>query len=88
MAVCEQCGNDYANAFVITTNGKSHTFDCFECAIAKLAPTCESCGNRVIGHGVEAMDHIYCGAHCAHRHGVTDAVDHVRTAVVAQSPAR
>ena len=34
MAVCEQCGNDYANAFVITTNGKSHTFDCFECAIA------------------------------------------------------
>lgn len=87
MAICEQCGNDYDDAFVVTMNGQSHTFDSFECAITKLAPTCDACGNRVIGHGTEAMGHIYCCAHCAHRHGVTDAVDHVRTAVTAGAKA-
>lgn len=82
MAICEQCGNDYDSAFVITMGGKSHTFDCFECAIARLAPECRQCGGRVIGHGVEAAGHIYCSAHCAHSDGVSDAVDHVRTAMV------
>ncbi len=82
MAVCEQCGNDYDNAFVVTINGKSHTFDSFECAINKLAPTCEKCSNHVIGHGIEAGGHIYCCAHCAHLAGVSDAVDHVRTSIV------
>lgn len=82
MAICEQCGNDYDGAFVVTIGGESHTFDSFECAIARLAPTCRKCGNRIIGHGIEALDHIYCCAHCAHADGVTDAVDHVRTQVL------
>jgi hypothetical protein len=79
MATCEQCGNDYENAFVITMNGESHTFDSFECAIGLLAPTCRQCGNRIIGHGIEATGHIYCCAHCTRLDGISDAVDHVRT---------
>jgi hypothetical protein len=38
MARCEVCGNDYDNAFEVTTaKGQSHTFDSFECAIHALA---------------------------------------------------
>ena len=40
MAVCENCGNDYDKAFEVTMEGKSHTFDSFECAINMLAPAC------------------------------------------------
>ncbi len=66
MAQCEVCGNDYDKAFSVTTSGgDSHTFDSFECAIHALAPTCEHCGVRIIGHGVEANGSIYCCAHCA-----------------------
>lgn len=82
MAICEQCGNDYENAFVVMMNGESHTFDSFQCAIAQLAPTCTQCGNRIIGHGVEAIGNMYCSAHCAHADGVTKAVDHVGSAIV------
>jgi hypothetical protein len=42
------------------------TFDSFECAIHALAPTCEYCGVKVIGHGIEANGSFYCCAHCAH----------------------
>src|SRR5215210_1709969 len=45
--------------------GDSHAFDSFECAIHALAPVCEYCGVKVIGHGVEADGHFYCCAHCA-----------------------
>jgi hypothetical protein len=27
MAICEQCGNDYGKAFVVTMNGKSDAVD-------------------------------------------------------------
>src|SRR3712207_7191663 len=36
--------------------------DSFECAIHALAPSCEYCGVKVIGHGVEADGHFYCCA--------------------------
>ncbi|WP_249133254.1 hypothetical protein [Bradyrhizobium sp. AUGA SZCCT0182] len=39
MASCETCGNSYDKAFQVVMNGKSHTFDSFECAIFALAPT-------------------------------------------------
>jgi hypothetical protein len=64
MARCEVCGNDYDKAFQVV-NGTTHTFDSFECAIQALAPTCEHCGCRVIGHGVEAHGRFFCCAHCA-----------------------
>ena len=51
MARCEHCGNDYDKSFEITMRGESHTFDSFECAIHKLAPVCEHCGCKIVGHG-------------------------------------
>jgi transposase len=40
MAQCETCGNDYDKAFQVVINGVTHTFDSFECAIHRVAPTC------------------------------------------------
>ncbi|MCP1200231.1 hypothetical protein [Notoacmeibacter sp. MSK16QG-6] len=77
MAQCEQCGNDYSRAFQVTMDGKTHTFDSFECAITALAPTCPQCDARVIGHGVEKGDTVYCCAHCAEMDGVTGLNDSV-----------
>ncbi len=37
MAQCEVCGNDYYLSFEVVTAGNRHVFDCFECAIHKLA---------------------------------------------------
>lgn len=65
MTRCEVCGNEYDKAFVIEAAGARHTFDSFECAIQALAPTCEHCHCRVIGHGVEVGGRFFCCAHCA-----------------------
>jgi len=71
MPVCDTCGNDYANAFTITTHdGQVHTFDSFECAVHALAPRCACCHVRVMGHGLEANGNVYCCEHCASRDGV------------------
>jgi hypothetical protein len=75
MARCEKCGNDYDKAFTVTMNGGVHTFDSFECAINTLAPTCRHCGNRIIGHGIEAGSSMFCCVHCAHNEGVTQVAD-------------
>jgi Rieske Fe-S protein len=74
MAQCETCGNNYDKAFTVTMNGKSHTFDSFECAIHALAPTCSHCGCRILGHGVEGNGVFFCCAHCA-QHGGVEGVD-------------
>ena len=79
MARCEVCGNDYYRSFEIVMNGDRHVFDSFECAVHRLAPTCEHCGCRIIGHGIEADGQFYCCAHCAREVGVTAAVDHPKT---------
>jgi hypothetical protein len=42
-----------------------------------LAPRCEHCETRIIGHGIEADGIMYCCAHCAEQEGVTEAVDRV-----------
>lgn len=75
MAQCEVCGNDYYLSFEVVTAGVSHTFDCFECAIHKLAPICDACGVRIIGHGIEQIGSFYCCANCARRSGATEARD-------------
>jgi hypothetical protein len=62
---CEVCGNEYDKAFEVVTAGTRHVFDSFECAIQALAPRCEHCGCRVIGHGMEAHGKQFCCAHCA-----------------------
>lgn len=75
MPTCDSCGNDYDKAFTVTRDGEQKTFDSFECAINVMAPTCEECGTRVIGHGVEAEGRIFCCAHCAQRAGVAAVRD-------------
>ena len=77
MPRCETCGNEYDKAFQVVMNGRSHTFDSFECAIHKLAPTCKHCGVRIIGHGLEANGTFYCCDHCAEKAGVKGLKDRV-----------
>lgn len=77
MAECEVCGNDYDKAFQVIQSGTTHTFDSFECAIHALAPVCDHCGCRVVGHGVEANGTYYCCAHCAKHAGVKGVDDRV-----------
>jgi hypothetical protein len=77
MARCNSCGNDYEASFDIRIDGKSYTFDCFECAIHKLAPLCEACGCRILGHGVQARDSLFCSSHCARAKGVEGLQTHI-----------
>lgn len=78
MAQCETCGNEYDRTFqVVMPNASAHTFDSFECAIQALAPRCTQCGCRVIGHGVQAGDSIFCCVHCAEASGVEQLRDRV-----------
>jgi Rieske Fe-S protein len=65
MARCEVCGNEYDKTFEVVAAGYRHVFDSMECAIQKMAPVCEHCGCKVIGHGVEVDGRFFCCAHCA-----------------------
>jgi hypothetical protein len=75
MAKCETCGNDYDRPLEITLDGQRHLFDSFECAIHALAPTCEHCSCRIIGHGLQDGDRWFCCAHCARESGATGLAD-------------
>jgi hypothetical protein len=75
MAKCDVCGNDYDKAFTVTMQGRSRTFDSFECAIHALAPVCSHCGCKVVGHGVENNGDVYCCVNCAKQAGVTTLRD-------------
>lgn len=65
MVQCDVCGNHYAKGFQVEYDGETYSFDCFECAIHALAPGCAHCGCKVIGHGVDYDERIYCCDHCA-----------------------
>ena len=75
MAKCDTCGNDYDKAFKVTKDGKTYTFDSFECAIHRLAPSCPACGVRIVGHGLEHNGTFYCCDHCAECQGVEELRD-------------
>lgn len=75
MGKCVMCGNEYDASFEVVKGGQRYTFDCFECAIHKLAPTCEHCGCRIIGHGLQAGERFFCCDHCAEAKGVTELRD-------------
>jgi hypothetical protein len=80
MATCEVCGNDYDKAIEVVAAGARHVFDSFECAVARMAPVCEHCGIKVIGHGVEVDGRFFCSAHCAREvMGTVAAQDRVET---------
>jgi hypothetical protein len=43
-----------------------------------MAPICQRCSCRVVGHGVEVSGRFYCCAHCAREaEGVTQIRDRV-----------
>lgn len=72
---CVVCGNHYDRAFrVVFADRSSYVFDSFECAIQALAPACAHCACRIIGHGLERGDRVFCCEHCA-REASSDAVD-------------
>jgi hypothetical protein len=75
MGVCEVCGSEYDKTMDVIVAGEAHVFDSFECAMHAVAPRCARCGCRIVGHGVEAGDAFFCGAHCAHVAGVTGMRD-------------
>jgi hypothetical protein len=77
MSRCNTCGNDYDASIEIKVGDRSYTFDCFECAIHRLAPVCEGCGCRVLGHGVQSDNRMFCSSHCARARGVTGLQTHV-----------
>lgn len=77
MARCDTCGNDYQNSFEVVLGTKSYNFDCFECAIHQLAPTCKNCGCRILGHGVQSDEQMFCCSHCARMQGVEGLQTHV-----------
>lgn len=78
MAQCEACGNNYDKSFeVVLAQGGRHTFDSFECAASALAPRCAQCSTRILGHGMEAGDRVFCCANCARQAGVSGVRDHV-----------
>lgn len=77
MPRCDTCGNDYDGGLEIMYGGQRYIFDCFECAIDKLAPNCVSCGCRVLGHGVQSGSRIFCSSHCARVDGVRGVQTHV-----------
>ena len=78
MATCDTCGNDYDKAFTVTLHsGETLTFDSIECAAQRIAPTCEVCGTRILGHGLEAGDRVFCCDHCASKAGVDELQDSV-----------
>jgi hypothetical protein len=69
------CGNSYDKAFQVTMQGKTQTFDSFECAIHALAPRCSHCECRIIGHGSEKDGRMFCCAHCAKAAGAKEIRD-------------
>jgi hypothetical protein len=77
MRKCQVCGNEYDKVFEIVMDGDTHVFDSFECAIHALAPTCDHCGCRIIGHGMETDSLMFCSAHCASQEGVEEMQDRV-----------
>ena len=74
-STCDVCGNSYDKAFQVTMQGKTGTFDSFECAIHAFAPQCAHCKCRIIGHGVEEGNRIFCCANCAKSAGANTVRD-------------
>ena len=68
-AQCEVCGNECAAPMEVRFRGRVAILDCFECAIHLMAPACERCHCRIIGHGVEGAGSVYCSWHCARSRG-------------------
>lgn len=78
MGVCDVCGNQYDKMMKINVDGSEKKFDCFECAIHALAPKCEHCQVRILGHGLEENGQFYCCASCARMSGHPKFIDRIQ----------
>lgn len=77
MQKCDSCGNTYEKSFQVSMAGATYTFDSFECAAHKLAPTCGHCGCRILGHGIADGAELFCCSHCAKSKGGDGAIARV-----------
>ena len=75
--ICDVCGNDYDKPLEIAYLGGTYVFDSFECAIHVIAPECDHCRCKIIGHGVENSGKIFCCANCARESGENRLRDRV-----------
>lgn len=76
---CEVCGNTYDDLIEVRMKGAVHHFDSFECATHALAPRCLECNVRILGHGVQVDEALFCCAHCARKHGAMGIIDRQNT---------
>lgn len=74
VAACDACGKDYDEPITVTQGQRSGVFDSFECAAHVMAPSCERCGVRILGHGIQVDAAFYCCAHCARHAAGTESV--------------
>jgi hypothetical protein len=79
MPTCDTFGNHYDKTFTVTWGDRTATFDSIECAAAQVAPECGHCGCRILGHGVESEDAIFCCANCARSASNADINDRYPT---------
>lgn len=74
MAPCEACGNDYPLSFEIhTVSGVRQVFNCFGCAIHRLAPVYEQCGRRILTRGMGVARYLFRYSSCAGTNGLASA---------------
>lgn len=64
MTVCMTCGTDSDDAFTVTWEGRTATFDCIECLATMVAPICAHCGCHILGHSLAVDGSRYCCTHC------------------------
>ena len=76
---CDMCGNQDERCFTVTLGSDpsvTYTFDCFECAIQRLAPVCVRCRCRVVGHVAEVElptgEVVHCCAFCGRWGDIVD----------------
>ena len=77
MQRCFTCGNEYDNCFTVIKNNTTYLFDSFECAIHAIAPCCKHCHCKIIGHGVQIANHIFCCANCSRKDGINILNDRI-----------
>lgn len=69
MNYCDVCGGKSENTFKVNYAGADYQFDCFECAIYELAPSCAHCGLIILSHGVRVKGELFCSGSCARFQG-------------------
>lgn len=62
---CEVCGQEASVGVRVVVGGVTHLFDCFQCAIHRLAPECDHCGCRILGRVRRSSGRPFCSEGCA-----------------------